>query len=96
MTILSPCTSSAWSVIQEPNPARELRICTAPARDPCLDAQEVEVATREIGPDLSDVAVLDGPQSVLGNRSFHRRLPACPVAQTSATRRATKLDSSPC
>jgi hypothetical protein len=61
----SGCTPSVWSDIQEPDPARKPRICTAPTRDPCLDAKEVEVTTREIRPDLADVAALDDPQPVL-------------------------------
>lgn len=57
-------------------PARELRICTAPTRGLSLDAKEVEVATRRIRPDLSDVAALESPQSVLRNSQRHRDLAA--------------------
>lgn len=72
-------TPLVWSVIQQSDPARELRIGTAPARDPCLDAKEVEVATGEIRPNLSDVPTLDGSQSVLRNPRRHRDLadPSC-------------------
>jgi hypothetical protein len=54
----SRCTPSLWSIIQKPDVARELPVCTARARDPCLDAKEVEVAAREIRPTLSEVAAL--------------------------------------
>jgi len=73
------CTPSLWSIIQKPDVARELPVCPAPARDPCLDAKEVEVAAREIRPNLSEMAAVDGPQSVLRNSQRHRDLadPSC-------------------
>lgn len=73
MIIGSRCTPSR-SGIQESDAAGKLAIRAAPRRDPGLNAEKLEIPTREIRTDLPQMTAFNRAHAVLWNPRGHRHV----------------------